>query len=77
MSGLSITELKKNLDTMLQKIYLLLLVFQLAQRIKKDKTPVITNDLRNLKELNLPTYDYQQIIVLIINEIRNRDRFKL
>ncbi len=44
---------------------------------KKDKTPVIINGLKKLKELSLPTYNYQQIIVLIINEIKNRDRFKL
>lgn len=44
---------------------------------KNDKTAVLTNDLNKLKELQLPIYDYQRMIDLIVDEIKNRDKFIL
>lgn len=42
-----------------------------------DKTLVIEDDLNKLKELDLPIYQYDQIIRTIINEIKHRERFHL
>ena len=39
-----------------------------------DKTLVIEDDLNKLKELDLPIYQYDQIIRTIINEIKHRER---
>jgi dTDP-4-dehydrorhamnose reductase len=40
---------------------------------KQDSTPVITDNLEKLNELDLPKYTYQEIISEIIVEIRNRE----
>lgn len=42
-----------------------------------DKTLVIEDDLNKLKELDLPIYQYDQIIRSIINEIKHKERFHL
>lgn len=44
---------------------------------KNDKTAVLTDDLKKLKELKLRVYEYQQMIDLIVDEIKNRDKFIL
>jgi dTDP-4-dehydrorhamnose reductase len=42
---------------------------------KKDKLPVVKDDLSKLKELNLPIYSYKQIIDFIVEEIKQRKTF--
>ncbi|MBF8249526.1 MAG: NAD(P)-dependent oxidoreductase [Candidatus Levybacteria bacterium] len=43
---------------------------------KNDKTLVITDDLNELKKLNLSQYSYKEIIGKCIEEIKNRQIFK-
>lgn len=43
----------------------------------QDVTPVIEDNLNKLKELNLPPYTYEMIIIKIIEEIKHRELFKL
>lgn len=44
---------------------------------KHDNLPLIQDDLHKLKELGLPIYTYKQVIEKIVDEIKNRDKFKL
>lgn len=44
---------------------------------KHDKSPVLENDLSKLKELGLPIYQYDAVIRSCVEEIKNRDKFKL
>jgi dTDP-4-dehydrorhamnose reductase len=44
---------------------------------KHDTTPTTTDDLKQLAELNLPQYTYQEIIEKIIDEIKHREQFTL
>ncbi|MDP2683679.1 MAG: sugar nucleotide-binding protein [bacterium] len=43
----------------------------------QDKTPINRENLSKLKNLKLPTYTYNQVIKKIIEEIKNRNDFKL
>lgn len=44
---------------------------------KEDNLPVTKDDLKKLSELDLPKYSYDEIIAKIVNEIRNRNAFKI
>jgi dTDP-4-dehydrorhamnose reductase len=44
---------------------------------EKSNFPLVQDDLSILKKLNLPIYTYPQIIKIIVEEIRNRDKFHL
>lgn len=44
---------------------------------KHDTTPVLRDDLRTLKELGLPMYEYDEVIRACVEEIKQRERFKL
>lgn len=44
---------------------------------KGDNLPVTKDDLKKLSELDLPKYSYDEIIAKIVNEIRNRNAFKI
>ncbi len=44
---------------------------------KQDKTPVLEEDLRKLKELGLPLYEYDEVIRACVEEIRHRKKFTI
>ncbi len=44
---------------------------------KGDNLPVTKDNLKKLSELDLPKYSYDEIIAKIVNEIRNRNAFKI
>jgi dTDP-4-dehydrorhamnose reductase len=43
---------------------------------KHDSTPVITDNLEKLEQLNLPHYSYEEMILKIVDEIKNRNFYK-
>lgn len=50
---------------------------QVTAEDKHDKTPIIKDDLMKLKELDLPMYEYDDVIRTCVDEIKHRERFRL